>query len=134
MGFYHLIPRAVALRTTAMSTSRTVLLVCGDLFFATKLRSEIEAIGMSVEVEPLADRALTRVSAGHFSSLVIDLEMPRLNLAALLASLPAERRPQVIAFGPHVQKDRLESARAAGCDEVLSRGQISATIREVVAG
>jgi CheY-like chemotaxis protein len=115
-----------------MSTSRTVLLVCGDLFFATKLRSEIEAAGASVEIEPLPDRALSKVPTGDYESLVVDLEMPQLNLTTLLASLPADRRPRVIGFGPHVQKQRLEAARAAGCDHVLSRGQIAASIHEVV--
>jgi CheY-like chemotaxis protein len=109
-----------------------VLLVCGDLFFGTKLRSEIEAAGLPVELEPLPERALAKAPMGTYRSIVIDLESPGLNLAALLGSLPADRRPKVIAFGPHVQKERLESARAAGCDEVLSRGQISATIRHVV--
>jgi CheY-like chemotaxis protein len=115
-----------------MSTSRTVLLVCGDLFFGTKLRSEIESAGLAVELEPLPERALAKAPLGRYQSIVIDLESPGLNLPALLAALPADHRPKVIAFGPHVHKERLESARAAGCDQVLSRGQIAASIREVV--
>jgi hypothetical protein len=30
----------------------------------------------------------------------------------------------ILAYGPHVHEDRLAAARAAGCDAVVSRGQL----------
>lgn len=32
--------------------------------------------------------------------------------------------PLLVAFGPHVARQRLDDARAAGADEVLSRGEL----------
>jgi len=52
----------------------------------------------------------------------------------VMEALPAEHRPRVIAFGPHIQTARLEGARAAGCDVVLSRGQISANLTQWLGG
>ena len=31
---------------------------------------------------------------------------------------------KILAFGPHVDEQRLDKARAAGCDKVLTRGQL----------
>lgn len=115
-----------------MSRPTKVLLACGDLFFSTQLRSAAEAAGAQVEVELSADRILPRAATGDYTHLVLDVELPSLNLDAIVRSLPADHRPRVIAFGPHMQTARLDAARSAGCDTVLSRGQISATVGSVL--
>lgn len=40
--------------------------------------------------------------------------------------------PAVIACGPHVAVDRLEAARAAGADQVVSRGELLGAFAAVV--
>jgi hypothetical protein len=45
----------------------------------------------------------------------------------------APNRPRVIAFGPHVHEERLQAARKAGCDEVVSRGQFFAQVEGMLA-
>lgn len=115
-----------------MSRPTRVLLACGDLFFSTQLRSAAEAAAAQVDVELSADRILPRAATGDYTHLVMDVEMPHLDLAAIVRSLPADHRPRVIAFGPHMQTARLDAARAAGCDAVLSRGQISASLGSVL--
>ena len=117
-----------------MSRPVRVLLACGDLFFSTQLRSAAEAAGARVDLELSAERILPRAATGDYTHLVLDVELPHLNLAAVVESLPAEHRPRVIAFGPHMQTARLEGARVAGCDVVLSRGQISANLAQWLAG
>jgi len=116
-----------------MSGPCKVLLACGDLFFATQLRSAAESAGASVEMELSADRIVPRAATGDYTHLVVDVELPHLSLPAVMEALPADHRPRVIAFGPHMQTARLEGARAAGCDVVLSRGQISANLAESLA-
>jgi DNA-binding response OmpR family regulator len=115
-----------------MSRPTKVLLACGDLFFSTQLRSGAEAAGAQVDVELSADRILPRSATGDYTHVVLDVELPHLDLAAIVRSLPTDHRPRVIAFGPHMQTARLDAARAAGCDVVLSRGQISANIGRVL--
>ena len=39
---------------------------------------------------------------------------------------------RIVAFGPHVHAARLTAARAAGCDEVLSRGEFYGHMDEVL--
>ena len=113
-----------------MSRTTRVLLACGDLFFSTQLRSAAQAAGANVDLELSADRILPRAATGDYTHLVLDVELPHLDMAAIVKSLPAEHRPRVIAFGPHMQTARLEGARAAGCDVVLSRGQISLNLAQ----
>jgi CheY-like chemotaxis protein len=109
------------------STPR-VLIVCSDLFFSTQLRSSAERAGAQVELELQGSQAVQRATAGRFDVIVVDLESPGLDLGNLIASQPEAPRPRVIAFGPHVQEQRLSAARAAGCDQVVSRGQISTSL------
>jgi CheY-like chemotaxis protein len=44
----------------------------------------------------------------------------------------ATRRIPIVAFAPHVERGPLERARAAGADLVLSRGELQATLPEVL--
>jgi hypothetical protein len=52
--------------------------------------------------------------------------LPGLDVHALVAAV-REASPngaRVLAFGPHVHEASLAAARAAGCDEVVTRGEI----------
>jgi DNA-binding NarL/FixJ family response regulator len=109
-----------------------VLLLCGDLFFSTQLRSAAQAQGVSIDVELQAPRAVERAASRGYQLIVVDLEFPNLDLAALLGELPAENRPQVLAFGPHVQTARLRAARDAGCDHVVPRSIAVETVAKLV--
>jgi hypothetical protein len=40
--------------------------------------------------------------------------------------------PPVIAYGPHVDSEGLEAARAAGCRDALPRSQVFSRLRELV--
>ena len=117
-----------------MSRPIKVLLACGDLFFSTQLRSAAQAAGASVDLELSADRILPLAATGDYTHLLLDVELPHLDMVAIVKSLPAEHRPSVIAFGPHMQTARLEGARTAGCDVVLSRGQASANLAQFLVG
>ena len=113
-------------------SSRRVLIVCSDLFFLTQLRSSAERVGAQVELELQGSQASQRAAAGRYNAVIVDLESPGLDLERLMTSLPENGRTQVIAFGPHVQEQRLSAARAAGCDVVVSRGQIAGQFSELL--
>ncbi len=105
-----------------------VLIICGDLFFLTQLRAEAERAGATVVAEMQTSRGIEQARAGDFRWVIVDLEAAGLDVPALLAQLPQENRPQVVAFGPHVQVQRLEAARKAGCNQVVSRGRIASSL------
>ena len=51
-----------------------VLLLCGDLFFSTQLRSALQQQGATVDVELQGGRAVERGCSGGYRLIVIDLE------------------------------------------------------------
>jgi len=109
-----------------------VLLLCGDLFFSTQLRSAAQAQGVSVDVELQAARAVERAASGGYRVIVVDLEFTGLDLASLIGGLATDHRPHVVAFGPHVQAARLRAARDAGCDTVVPRSIAVETVSKLV--
>jgi CheY-like chemotaxis protein len=111
----------------------TLLLVCSDLFFSTQLRSAAEQAGWQARIELSAGSAAARATAETVSAVVVDLELNGLDIGEFVSALgAAESRPPAIAFGPHVQEQRLRAAAEAGCDRVLSRGQISASLSQIL--
>jgi len=81
-----------------------------------------------------ADSLVRRTQTGAPTVVLIDLTMSGVDLNELLARLKAtDPAPQsVMAFGPHVHRQRLDAARQAGCDRVLTRGQLHEHAAEVL--
>ena len=117
---------------TSPATRSTGLLISRDLFFTSKVTGTAAALGLSVQTVGDPNVAINRAVNGDCRVLFLDLADDSLDVAALLARLPRENRPVVIAFGSHVATARLESARVAGCDEVMPRSKFSATLPEIL--
>jgi hypothetical protein len=63
--------------------------------------------------------------AGAATTAIVDLTVP-----GALAALPALRERfagRIVAFGPHVGREALQAARAAGADTVLTRSRLLGT-------
>jgi CheY-like chemotaxis protein len=103
----------------------TGLLLCDDLIFATRITGEARALGLTVKparsVEQLLDLARQETPSG----VLLDLAFPGLDLPELFRRLGETGipLPRVVAYGSHVDTDRLRAARAAGCDPVLPRSK-----------
>ncbi len=109
-----------------MDHNRPALLVSRDLFFTSKVTGTAEMLGFEVRVVGDAHAAAERIAAESYACVFVDLADPGLDVAGFFASLPAESRPRVVAFGSHVATARLQAARDAGCDDVLPRSRFSA--------
>lgn len=110
----------------------TGLLVCDDFFFTSKVTGTAQELGGTVlEAGSQAD-AVLQLSEGRFPLVMIDLGMTGLDVPELLAALPAENRPTVIAFDSHVNTERMKAAREAGCDEVLPRSRFSGDLAGIL--
>ncbi len=99
----------------------SVLIVCDDLMFTSKVTATARAHGLTAAVARTpADAARKAPPAG---CVIVDLHLPGLDLPQLLADLRAGSRAAVIGFGSHVDVEMLKAARAAGCDRVMPRSQ-----------
>lgn len=99
-----------------------------DLLFAARIRG---AAPGAVAVQSLA-RLLDAVGAGT-RLVLVDLQA-REGVEAVGAVKAAVPGAEVVAFGPHVAEAALESARAAGADRVLVRGQFVRQLADLVGG
>jgi CheY-like chemotaxis protein len=101
----------------------TVVALCEDLMFLSRIREAARVAG--VEVLSVRDAAglVGAANAGAQLALVdLDGRLPVLAAVEGLRQEPRLRDFPVVGFVSHVDVDRAEAARAAGCSSVLSRG------------
>jgi hypothetical protein len=104
----------------------TVIFLSGDLVFAGRLKSVCEPAGARFLFGAnLPDLEAEQADAVRL--VVLDLGT-RSGLTGELVPVARERFPgaRLVAYAPHVHKGRLEAARQAGFDDVLTRGQFDA--------
>ena len=111
------------------SLAMSAILLSADLLSTSKLGAAASCAGCRLAVAASAGDLVARLTAAPARLVVIDLSTTRVDLAALVGELRGLPEPPVavLAFGPHVHEERLQTARDAGCDAVLSRGQFHAT-------
>jgi len=107
-----------------------ILLVSPDLLSTSRLAGLARGVPARLEtLRSLDDPA----PAGPFDLVLLDTHAvpadPAVSVTRLLAIVDRQRSehgraPRVVAFGPHVARQRLEDARAAGADEAVSRGEL----------
>lgn len=110
-----------------------ILFISRDLIFTTKVTGTATALNVSVATKGTLGDALA--SAGPETRLaIVDLasllEATAEELRAFREQLPESAR--LMAFGSHVDVDRLREARAAGCDPVLARSEFSSRLSQII--
>jgi CheY-like chemotaxis protein len=110
-----------------------IVLVSSDLMLASSASGLVAGGALMIAADAKAALAACQADDGH-QAVVVDLRTPGIDLPALVAEI-RRRFPQstIHAFGPHVHADRLAAARAAGCDEVFTRGEFDHRLAALVA-
>lgn len=96
-------------------------MLCDDLVFGSKVTATGRAHGVPVAVARTPAGAVAKLPG--VGCLIVDLHLPGLDVAALMAEVRAAGEVKVIAFGSHVDVETLKAARRAGCDLVMPRSQ-----------
>jgi hypothetical protein len=109
-----------------------VLLLSGDLLFASRFHAAAAQAGIESQGALSASQVVAAVERGGVSGLCVDLEAGGLEIAGLVADVKSRGPIQIVAYGPHVHEERLAAALAAGCDQVLSRGQFDRSLPELL--
>lgn len=114
-----------------------ILYLASDLLWATRIKATARALGL--EARPVRDPAMleSRLGDSPVRGLILDLEArgAALRMLARLRgpqSGDATRAIRIVAFGPHVDTEGLEAARAAGADLVLPRGAFDRRLEEIL--
>ena len=95
-----------------------VVFLSGDLMFASRIKSAAQAVGCGFRMGGSVP------NCPNIRLVIVDLAT-RFGAVASLMESCRQHCPdaRVVAFGPHVQTDRLDQARQAGIPIVLTRGK-----------
>ena len=106
------------------------ILLSTDLMVVSHVRGAAARTGATLDTASNADDAAAICQREQADLLLVDLATPVSALSVFVNRLKgdAAAAPTIVAFGPHVHAERLEAARQAGCDTVISRGQFFAGI------
>ncbi|MBL8868111.1 MAG: hypothetical protein KF873_05465 [Gemmataceae bacterium] len=96
------------------------LLLSDDLIFTSRILATARAHGLAMTAAKTQDALLAKTKDAPPTGVILDLHNPTLDLSALLSELKS-LGTRVIAYGSHVDAERLKAARATGCDLVLPR-------------
>lgn len=114
-----------------------VVFLSADLMMASNASSHAKQNGIAFSQASSAKSAIEIIAENRPHLLLIDLQCPGLDIAGLgksLNGLSDSMSPLSIAYAQHVETDKLESAKAAGFDQVLTRGQINSQMGQIIAG
>lgn len=112
--------------------SATILIADDDYDNRAILRQALEASGFRVLEAVNGEEALQAVQAQSPDLILLDLSMPKMNgweAAKRLRQLPQAAAVPIFAFTAHALQGDEVKARAAGCDDYVSKPCIP---REVV--
>ena len=116
----------------AESPSPAALLISPDLLFAGKVQWAGAPLGLRVLSETQPDNIQRAFAEQSVCIVLVDLNLSSPTLSEVMDLLPADAKPRVVAYGPHVNTLRLEEARAAGCDRVLPRSRFVAELPDLL--
>ena len=111
----------------------TALFLTEDLMFASRVGAQANELNISIEtVSSVAQ--LDESLACQPTLFVIDLAAVATDQLEATVATVRDRAPNatIIAFGPHVWEAKLQAAQQAGCDQVLSRGQLHKEMTELL--
>ena len=117
------------------SIRMSVLLFTTDLMTSSKVDAAARRQGVTLVTVASGTALLEKAGEAGAALVILDLNSPGVDPADLVSKLRGLSAPprSILAFGPHVHEAKLEAARAAGCDAVISRGQFHAQVDELIA-
>ena len=109
------------------------LILSNDFFFGSRLCEAVKAHGHQVSMTATLDTSAVPTAAPDWQLVVFDLTLQTVTIEEVVAW--RERltsTPTLLAFGPHVRTGQLERAKEAGCELVLTRGQLDQQLKLVL--
>lgn len=110
----------------APAAAPQILLLSGNLMGVSRVAGVVRGCGMTFQGSRSVDHAAS-LDLSELIVVLVDLDLP-IDLEQLAARMPDTA--QRIAFGPHVDTEKLAAAAASGW-EVLSNGQFHSLLPEL---
>ena len=104
---------------------------------ASNAQAHAKQQGVKIVQVSTVERGLEIVKESRPHILLVDLQCPGLDIMSLgksLGKLADSISPLTIGFAQHVEIEKLQAAKAAGFDQVLTRGQMNSQVGQIIAG
>ncbi len=112
------------------STDPSCILLSKDFLWGSRLCEAIKRRGHLVTMTASLDNL---PASDGWQCIFIDLTLPTTTVEQVAVWRETlDPTPILVAFGPHVQGGLLERAEQAGCDRVLTRGQLDQQIEPLL--
>jgi len=113
-----------------------ILLLSSDLMFQSRISSVARTVGKPCVVDRSVAKLIERVTDPEAVLLVlVDLTLRSVDLALEIPLLHQSfSNCKVLAYGPHVDVERLSLAEESGADAVVTRGQMDRDLVEIIQG
>ena len=100
-----------------------VIAFVDDLLFKSKIRAVAQTVGATIAFARGSDDVAGALTNGSPELILIDLEGRSGDAIETIRAIRAAAGagPRIIGFGSHVNVDRLQAAKQAGCDQALAR-------------
>lgn len=104
---------------------KTVLVLCDDLIFGSRISGEARALGLETKVIKTVGKVIEIASKEKFAGALIDLGIASSDLEKLITEIRASQGEKFscLGYGSHVDVDLLKKARSSGYDPVLPRSK-----------
>ena len=113
-----------------------ILLLSSDLMFQSRISSAARAAGKECVVDRSVVKLIERVTEpGAVSLVLVDLTLRTVDLTREIPLLHQTfSNCKIMAYGPHVDVERLALAEEAGADAVVTRGQMDRDLVAIIQG
>jgi len=110
------------------------LLLSRDLIFTTKIKATAAELGYQIQVARDVMLARSLIAEQRPRVVLIDLTAGDLCAPSALCVYRKLAGSDVwfVAFGPHVDADKLAAARAAGCQTAIPRSKFASELPELI--
>lgn len=112
-----------------------ILVAVDDIFFASKIRGEAEALGISIILVRTTEKFFEKLKKEKPIKVIVDLHSENIDpflIAETLKADPYDDSIKLIGFFSHVQTGLMKKAIDAGYDEVLPRSAFTKKLRQIL--
>ena len=113
-----------------------IVFLTSDLMMASNANAHAKQYSVAIAQVSSAAKAIEIIKANRPHLLLIDLQCPGLDIATLgdqLKKLSDSMAPLSIGYAQHVEVVKLQQARSAGINQVLTRGQVNSQMGQIIA-
>ena len=110
-------------------------LLSQDLMLGARVEGAARQVGLSIWNVREQHAAVVAAADPETRLLLVDLRTPTLDVATLVQAVrdACDQPLPIVACGPHVHEAKLAAANQAGCNAVITRGQLDRELDAILA-